>query len=82
MAVYKRGPVWWYRFNWNAELIRKSTRQSNKRVVNRSRPLTRRHSQRVKLESAKRGTFPQWLSLRIAISFRTSKAALPTNAAL
>jgi hypothetical protein len=22
MAVYKRGNVWWYKFNWNGETIR------------------------------------------------------------
>src|ERR1700722_17275087 len=33
MAVYKRGKVWWYKFTWNAEAIRESTKQSNKRVA-------------------------------------------------
>jgi len=33
MAVYKRGPVWWYRFVWRGELIRESTKQTNKRVA-------------------------------------------------
>jgi len=33
MAVYKRGKVWWYRFTWNAEAIRESTKQTNKRVA-------------------------------------------------
>jgi integrase len=33
MAVYKRGKVWWYKFNWNGETIRESTKQSNKRVA-------------------------------------------------
>jgi integrase len=31
MAVYKRGKVWWYKFNWNGETIRESTKQTNKR---------------------------------------------------
>ncbi|MBK5291327.1 MAG: hypothetical protein JJE04_06605 [Acidobacteriia bacterium] len=31
MAVYKRGRVWWYKFTWNGESIRESTKQSNKR---------------------------------------------------
>src|SRR5215469_1733247 len=30
MAVYKRGNVWWYKFDWNGELIRASTKQTNK----------------------------------------------------
>src|ERR1700724_3558580 len=33
MAVYQRGNVWWYKFVWNSELIRASTKQSNKRVA-------------------------------------------------
>jgi integrase len=33
MAVYKRGRVWWYKFTWNGEPIRESTRQTNKRVA-------------------------------------------------
>ena len=31
MAVYRRGRVWWYKFTWNGEPIRESTKQSNKR---------------------------------------------------
>src|SRR5216684_2222615 len=33
MAVYQRGNVWWYKFVWNSQLIRASTKQSNKRVA-------------------------------------------------
>jgi integrase len=33
MAVYKRGDVWWFKFSWNGELIRESTKQGNKRVA-------------------------------------------------
>jgi integrase len=33
MAVYKRGKIWWYKFNWNAESIRESTKQTNKRIA-------------------------------------------------
>ncbi len=33
MAVYKRGRVWWYKFTWNGEPIRESSKQSNKRVA-------------------------------------------------
>jgi integrase len=33
MAVYKRGKIWWYKFNWNGEAIRESTKQSNKRIA-------------------------------------------------
>lgn len=33
MAVYKRGGIWWYRFVWNGEPIRESTKQGNKRIA-------------------------------------------------
>ncbi len=33
MAVYKRGKMWWYKFNWNGEPIRESTKQGNRRVA-------------------------------------------------
>jgi integrase len=33
MAVYKRGNIWWYKFNWKGEPIRETTKQSNKRVA-------------------------------------------------
>jgi len=33
MAVYKRGKIWWYKFNWNGESVRESTKQSNKRTA-------------------------------------------------
>jgi integrase len=35
MAVYKQkgSNRWWYKFNWNGETIRKSTKQANKRVA-------------------------------------------------
>lgn len=33
MAVYRRGKIWWYKFNWNGETVRESTKQSNKRVA-------------------------------------------------
>lgn len=33
MGVFKRGRVWWFKFNWNGEQIRESTKQSNKRVA-------------------------------------------------
>ena len=33
MAIYKRGKIWWYKFNWNGEPIRESTKQANKRTA-------------------------------------------------
>ena len=33
MAVYKRGGVWWYKFNWNGRTIRASTKVTNKRTA-------------------------------------------------
>lgn len=31
MSIYKRGGVYWYKFMWNGELIRESTKQGNDR---------------------------------------------------
>ncbi len=33
MAVYKRGGVWWYEFQFNGERVRESTKQGNRRVA-------------------------------------------------
>ena len=33
MSVYKRGDVWWFKFNWNGEQIRESSKQGNKRIA-------------------------------------------------
>ena len=33
MAVYKRGKVWWFKFAFNGEQCRESTKQTNKRVA-------------------------------------------------
>lgn len=33
MAVYKRGRICWYKFVWNGEQVRESTKQSNKRIA-------------------------------------------------
>ena len=33
MGVYKRGGVWWYKFNWNGRTIRASTKITNKRTA-------------------------------------------------
>jgi integrase len=33
MSVYKRGGIWWYRFRWNNEEVRESSKHTNKRVA-------------------------------------------------
>jgi hypothetical protein len=33
MAVFRRGKIWWYKFNWNGRTIRESTKQTNKRIA-------------------------------------------------
>src|SRR5215469_6338759 len=33
MSIYKRGSVYWYKFMWNGELVRESTKQGNDRVA-------------------------------------------------
>jgi len=33
MAIYKRGKIYWYKFMWQGELIRESTKQGNDKVA-------------------------------------------------
>ena len=33
MSIYKRGDVYWYKFMWNGEMIRESTKQGNDQVA-------------------------------------------------
>ena len=33
MSIYKRGKVCWYKFMWNRELIRESTKQGSDKVA-------------------------------------------------
>ena len=33
MAIYKRGSIYWYKFKFNGEAIRESTRQKNQHVA-------------------------------------------------
>ena len=33
MAIYKRGKVYWYKFMWQGEVIRESTKQGNDKVA-------------------------------------------------
>jgi hypothetical protein len=33
MSIYKRGRVYWYKFTWNGESIRESTKQGNQHVA-------------------------------------------------
>jgi integrase len=33
MSIYKRGDVYWYKFMWQCEMIRKSTKQGNDKVA-------------------------------------------------
>src|SRR5664279_2600198 len=31
MSIYKRGKIYWYKFMWNGEMVRESTKQGNDR---------------------------------------------------
>ena len=33
MSIYKRGGVYWYKFQWNGKLVRESTKQGNDKVA-------------------------------------------------
>ena len=33
MSIYKRGRIYWYKFTWNGESIRESTKQGNQHIA-------------------------------------------------
>src|SRR5262249_46871770 len=33
MSIFKRGRIYWYKFMWNGELVRESTKQGSDRVA-------------------------------------------------
>jgi hypothetical protein len=33
MSIFKRGSIYWYKFMWNGEMIRESTRQRNQNTA-------------------------------------------------
>jgi integrase len=33
MSIYKRGRIYWYKFMWNGEMVRESTRQTNRNIA-------------------------------------------------
>ena len=33
MSIYKRGGVYWYKFQWKGKLVRESTKQGNDKVA-------------------------------------------------
>ncbi len=50
MSVYKRGSVWWIKFQWRGEIIRQSASTSNRRTAERFE-----RCQRQELEKLDRG---------------------------
>jgi hypothetical protein len=33
MSIYKRGRIYWYKFMWNGDMVRESTRQPNQNTA-------------------------------------------------
>ena len=33
MSIFKRGRIYWYKFMWNSEMVRESTRQTNQNTA-------------------------------------------------
>ena len=33
MSIFKRGNIYWYKFMWNGEMVRESTRQTNQNTA-------------------------------------------------
>ena len=82
MAVYKRGQVWWYKFTWNGEAIRESTKQSNKRIAEQIQATHRASLAKGEVGIRERKPIPT-LGRFLADDFlpfvRTTKAAKPNT---
>jgi integrase len=80
MAVYKRGKIWWYKFNWNNETIRESTKQSNKRIAEQMEAAHKTSLARGEVgirEKTKAPTLSQFLEAEFLPFVRATRAAKP-----
>jgi hypothetical protein len=69
MAVYKqpKSRNWWYKFTWNGQQIRESTKQTNKRIAEQMEAAHRTALAKAKWVSGIAPPFPQW-AFRRALS--------------
>src|SRR5271156_5163136 len=71
MAVYKRGAIWWYKFQFEGQLIRDSAKTKSKTVARDAERERRRELERSFNRIPKRGRMPlfaaaaeQWLATK------------------
>ncbi len=82
MAVYKRGRVWWYKFTWNGEPIRESTKQSNKRTAEQIEAAHKTSLAKGEVGIRKRAPVPtlaHFMQEEFVPFVRTTKAAKPNT---
>src|SRR5215472_15435368 len=82
MAVYKRGKIWWYKFNWNGEPIRESTKQSNKRIAEQMEAAHKASLAKGEVgirEKAKAPILRQFMEAEFLPFVRITKAAKPNT---
>src|SRR6516164_1978879 len=83
MAVFKRGKKWWYKFVWNGELIRESTKQSNKRTAEQMEAAKRTTLAKAEVGIKKRERAPRLVDFapRFTAAVETSCAEKPATVA-
>jgi integrase len=83
MGVYRRGKVWWYKFNWKGETIRESTTQSNKRTAEQMQAARRTALAKAEVGIKRRERVPRLAEFapRFAAAIETSCAEKPATVA-
>jgi len=85
MGIYKRGDLYWYKFQWNGRLIRESTKQSNDKVARKMEAAHRtssaqgevgiREKTRISLAEFIKNRFEPWASSRFPADSQTWKSS-------
>jgi site-specific recombinase XerD len=83
MGVYRRGKVWWYKFNWKGETIRESTTQSNKRTPEQMQAARRTALAKAEVGIKRRERVPRLAEFapRFTAAIETSCAEKPATVA-
>src|ERR1700733_15066485 len=78
MAVYKqaKSKYWWYKFTWNGEPIRESTKQTNMRIAQQMEAAHRTALAMVKWAFGIKNRYQRWPRSSIPISCRSCASLL------
>src|SRR5207248_2865469 len=81
MSIYKRGDVYWYKFMWQGELIRESTKQGNDKVARKMEAVhrTRLAEGLVGIREQKRTRLAEFIKDRFEPWARSTFAGNPTK---